>query len=259
MVEVRRRLEGCSPDVSVGFTRKNWNQSSMIYRLNTWFKHVLTLVGAAMSNRRHVQVQAVVNYLKVGRWMRDNGFVFSTKANCRQDVWDAILCRVESERVLYLEFGVAYGESIRYWSRNLKHPDTILHGFDSFEGMPESSGIWKKGQFDASGKIPGMGDPRVTFFKGWFDKVLPHYTLVPMDRLIINMDADLYSSTSYVLNFLLPFIRPGTIIYFDEMNHVEHEPRAFREIMNRGLTFKPLAADKTLAHVSFECVSVPDI
>jgi acetyltransferase-like isoleucine patch superfamily enzyme len=76
--------------------------------------------------------------------------------------------------------------------------------------------------------------------------------------LIINMDADLYSSTSYVLNFLLPFIKPGTIIYFDEMNHVDHEPRAFTEIMKRGLMFKPLAADKSLAHVSFECISVPN-
>jgi hypothetical protein len=227
-------------------------------RSSIYFKHVLTLLGAATSNRRLVQLQAVLNYLKTGRWMRDNGFVFPAKSNSRQEVWDAILRRVESERVLYLEFGVAYGESIRYWSGRLKHPESILHGFDSFEGMPESSGIWKKGQFDASGKIPETGDPRVTFFKGWFDKVLPHYKLAAMDRLIINMDADLYSSTSYVLNFLLPFIKPGTIIYFDEMNHVDHEPRAFTEIMKRGLMFKPLAADKSLAHVSFECISVPN-
>jgi hypothetical protein len=42
------------------------------------------------------------------------------------------------------------------------------------------------------------------------------------------------------------------------MNHVDHEPRAFTEIMKRGLMFKPLAADKSLAHVSFECISVPN-
>ena len=38
------------------------------------------------------------------------------------------------------------------------------------------------------------------------------------------MYADLYSSTSYVLNYLRPQIMPRTLIYFDEMNHVDQEP-----------------------------------
>jgi hypothetical protein len=228
-----------------------------MYRSKLYFKHLLTVLGASLANQRLVQLQAVVNYLKVGRWMRDQEFVFPVKVNSRQQVWDAILDQIESEAVLYLEFGVAYGESIRYWSAHLKHPDSLLHGFDSFDGMPENSGIWRKGQFGASGRVPETSDPRVTFFKGWFDKVLPNYTLPPRDRLVINMDADIYSSTSSVLNFLFPFVKPGTIIYFDEMNHVDHEPKAFGEVMNRGAKFRPLAADKSLAHVAFECVSAP--
>jgi hypothetical protein len=60
------------------------------------------------------------------------------------------------------------------------------------------------------------------------------------------MDADLYSSTSYVLHHLRPYIRPGTLIYFDEMNHVEHEPKAFDEFMKgTSLTFRPVCADRT--------------
>lgn len=143
-----------------------------------------------------------------------------------------------------------------YWSRSLKHPESILHGFDSFEGLPESSGIWSKGQFNTGGNIPNISDSRVQFFKGWFNQILPTYS-VPSgyDVLIINMDADLYSSTIYVLRFLQSYIRSGTFIYFDEMNHMEHEPRAFDEFIDAtGRQFKLVSADKSQAFVFLECI-----
>lgn len=84
--------------------------------------------------------------------------------------------------------------------------------------------------------------------------MLPIYTVVPHDVLVLNLYADLYSSTIFVLEHLRPYIKPGTLIYFDEMNHVDHEPRAFDEFVNKhGMKFKPVKADHTLAHVSFEC------
>jgi hypothetical protein len=62
------------------------------------------------------------------------------------------------------------------------------------------------------------------------------------DVLVINMDADLYSSTIYVLNHLRPHIKPGTLIYFDEMNHVDHEPRAFDQFTSQNSRkFRPFA------------------
>jgi hypothetical protein len=68
------------------------------------------------------------------------------------------------------------------------------------------------------------------------------------------MDADLYSSTIYVLRFLRPHIKQGTYIYFDEMTHVEHEPRAFEEFMKEsGLKFRPVSGDKGLDSVFFQC------
>jgi O-methyltransferase len=220
-------------------------------------KQLLTIVGSTIPQSSLLQIQATANYLRVGRWMRDNGFAFRSRVRSREDVWAAMLDRIGPRQALYLEFGVAYGDSIEYWSRALKHPGAVLHGFDSFTGMPEDGGPWKRGQFNADGCVPRIADPRVTFFKGWFDRVLPEYRLPPHDLLVINMDADLYSSTSYVLDFLAPHIQPGTILYFDEMNHVEHEPRAFGELIARNsLAFRPISADKTLAHVSFECVGI---
>jgi hypothetical protein len=201
-------------------------------------------------------LQALVNHMRIGRWMRDHGFQFDRALPDRWDVFDVMLQRVQDERVLYLEFGVFKGRTTRYWSARLRHPESVLHGFDSFEGLPEEWAGHAKGHiFDAQGEIPVIDDPRVRFFKGWFNQVLPTYTVPPHDRLVLIMDADLHSSTTCVLQHLRPHIRPGTLIYFDEMNHPEHEPRAFDEFMREtGLKFKPIAADRTLTYAGFECV-----
>jgi hypothetical protein len=187
--------------------------------------------------------------------MTDHHFDVSWRAEDKHGVWDVVSKQLRHQQVLYLEFGVAYGESMRYWSRELKHPNTILHGFDSFEGLPEESGPWAKGQFSTDGRIPQIDDPRVRFFKGWFNEVLPTYSFPPHETLVINMDADLYSSTIYVLRYLRPQIKSGTLIYFDEMNHIDHEPRALDEFMaESGLQFKVVCTDKTMAFVCFECI-----
>ncbi len=126
--------------------------------------------------------------------------------------------------------------------------------------MPEDAGPWSKGQFGTRGIVPDFADPRVRFFKGWFDDTLPRYSPPAHDQLIVNLDADLYSSTLVVLYSLRPYIRPGTVIYFDEMNWVDHEPRAFDEFIRvSGMKFRVLSADTTLNFVAFECVSGPSM
>jgi hypothetical protein len=221
-----------------------------------YFKCLLTLIGAQLSDHALLQLQAFVNYLRIGRWMHNHGFFFHDRVSSREEVWAAMITKLRDQKVLYMEFGVGYGESIRYWSRELKNPTSVFHGFDSFEGLPEQGGPWYKGQFGTSGRVPIIDDSRVSFFKGWFDQVLPRYRLPAHDVLVINMDADLYSSTIYVLNYLRHQFKPGTLIYFDEMNHLDHEPRAFEEFASQNsIKFRPVCADKTLAHVSFECTN----
>lgn len=219
-------------------------------------KYVLRHLGARMSSDQLCQLQYVVNHLKLGRWMRDHGFQFERLVSDRWDVFDVIASEVQDRRVLYLEFGVYKGRTTRYWASKLRHPAARLHGFDSFEGLPEEWANHRQGQiFNAWGEIPVIEDPRVQFFKGWFDKVLPDYVVPDHDVLVLIMDADLYSSTACVLNHLRPYIVPGTLIYFDELNHVEHEPRAFAEFMREShLSFRPVCADRTLTYACFECV-----
>ena len=135
----------------------------------------------------------------------DSGF--PKQVGNRRQVWTEILKSVRCDQVLYLEFGVFKGAATEFWSRELKNPDSILHGFDSFEGLPEAGGPWEKGRFDLGEQIPLISDPRVKFFKGWFDQVLPNHSMPKHETLVLNMDADLYSSTIFVLRHLRPFIR----------------------------------------------------
>ena len=41
------------------------------------------------------------------------------------------------------------------------------------------------------------------------------------------LDADLYSSISYVLNHFKNDIKKGFLLVFDDMNRPDHEPKAF--------------------------------
>lgn len=218
------------------------------------WKYSLTKAGATLPEAAVRQLQAAVNYLKLGRWAKNRGYNFY-RVGTREAVWDVLIARIDGRKLLYLEFGVAQGYSIRYWATHVSQPDAVFHGFDSFEGLPADGGPWKKGQFGTGGRIPSLADPRVRFFKGWFDKVLPDYEIPPHDVLVINLDADLYSSTIYVLRRLRSHIRKGTLIYFDELNHVEHEPRAFDEFVAESeMQFAPVCADRTMAYAAFECL-----
>jgi len=222
------------------------------------FKYFLTIVGSRLSKRYLHQLQMVVNYMKLGRWMFEHNFRFKHRVRDRDAVFTAVASQIRSQRVLYLEFGVFKGASLLYWSRELKHPGASLHGFDSFEGLPEDfdvNGPYTKGSFDVGGKVPDIDDSRVQFFKGWFDQVLPTYSVPEHDVLVVNLDADLYSSTILVLRYFRQYIKPGTFIYFDNMSRPEHEPRAFDEFMEEsGLKFQPVCADKPLNCAFFQCI-----
>jgi hypothetical protein len=84
------------------------------------------------------------------------------------------------------------------------------------------------GTFDVGGRIPQIDDARVGFVKGWFDNTVPLFlqTYEPQDQLWIHIDADLYGSTLQVLTFLNRYIRPGTVIMFDEIEDLENEFKA---------------------------------
>ncbi len=114
---------------------------------------------------------------------------------------------------LYLEFGVAWGRSI-----NIIAAKTIntVHGFDSFDGLPEDWGIMaERGAFKQE-RAPDVA-ANVKLHVGLFDATLPYFLQQNSESIsLLHLDADLYSSTKYVLDEVEARIRPNSIIVFDE-------------------------------------------
>ena len=223
---------------------------------STWLKYWLTRVGEHMSAGASTRLNDVVNYLEIGRWMREQGYDTSHRVHedSRDQIFDLIAQRVKDKVVLYLEFGVYMGHATRYWSKALRNPQSNLHGFDSFEGLPEDWGQkWPKGMFSTQGQIPQIDDPRVKFFKGWFEQSLADYELPPHEVLVVNFDADLYSSTMFVLERLKDAIVPGTYLYFDEFHDKPHEFRAFNEFrLATGMKFDLIGLSRGMQRVVFQ-------
>jgi Macrocin-O-methyltransferase (TylF) len=198
-----------------------------------------------------------LTYLELGHWMKERGLSTAEHVESREELFSRLAARIREKHVLYLEFGVASGDSIRYWSQLLRNPHSHLHGFDTFEGLPfDWKQDLKKGAFSTLGKSPEIEDPRVKFYEGLFEETLPHYRLPEYDVLVINIDCDLYSSALYALKSLAPHVSRDTYIYFDEFSDRNNELRAFNDfLVSTGKRFRTFAATQTYSHIIFECVS----
>lgn len=77
--------------------------------------------------------------------------------------------------------------------------------------------------------MPILQDKRIIFFKGLFQDTLPDFlsTFNRKNTLVIHIDADLYSSTLFVLTSLYPYLRNKDIIMFDDFLDPLGEFRAF--------------------------------
>ncbi|MBM4148458.1 MAG: hypothetical protein FJ224_05390 [Lentisphaerae bacterium] len=179
----------------------------------------------------------------------------------REELYSALSAAkgLSESRILYLEFGVFKGDSIRWWMRTNRCADSRFVGFDTFTGLPEDWGRRaRKGLFSTQGAVPDVGDPRGRFVKGLFQETLPAWVEsnraeLASCRKVIHMDADLYSSTLFVLCSLHPHMRPGDILIFDDFNSVRHEFRAFLDYSSAYLPHTELlGADADWRHVAMQ-------
>jgi Flp pilus assembly protein TadD len=117
---------------------------------------------------------------------------------------------------LVLEFGVRFGASIRQIAA-LVGTQQVVHGFDSFQGLPEAWNGIPLGAYTTAGVLPTV--PRnVTLHVGWFNDTLPGFMdSNPGPVRLANIDCDIYSSTATVLTALAPRIEGGSILVFDEL------------------------------------------
>jgi hypothetical protein len=134
-----------------------------------------------------------------------------------------------TQPINYIEFGVAAGHSFKWWLEQNKDAQSKFYGFDTFDGLPEDWGPFKKGSFSNANELPVINDERGKFYKGLFQQTVPSFVkeLDNSKRNVLMMDADLYSATLYALTSLAPYLKKGDIIFFDEFVVPTHEFKAF--------------------------------
>jgi SAM-dependent methyltransferase len=130
----------------------------------------------------------------------------------------------------YFEFGVAGGQSFRWWLERNKHPESRFFGFDTFEGLPEKWGAFEKGSMAYALESLQIKDERATFHKGLFQQTLvpflENYQAGP--KKLIHIDSDLFSAALFVLTQWYRLLKPGDILLFDEFAVPQHEFLAFK-------------------------------
>ena len=176
----------------------------------------------------------------------------------------------------WFEFGVFKGGTIEFISNTLielHRVHQIIHGFDSFEGLPEDwemgrytksqtkhklnkyypendyewldaveDKVAKKEVFDLSGQIPEklLKIKNINIVKGWYDKSLPKFIKEnPIHKVnFIHIDSDLYSSAKTILDNLQPYLKGKCVIHFDEFagypRAYENEYKAFYEFLTNN-------------------------
>ncbi|MCX5869803.1 MAG: hypothetical protein NTY00_04050 [Deltaproteobacteria bacterium] len=133
----------------------------------------------------------------------------------------------------YAEFGccgaMTFGLAYRYSRRYQYHPH--LWAVDSFCGLPpqtlseDEHPIWVQGtmaigedEFVKICREKKIPHSEYTLVPGFYNKTLaePHGQNLPANICLAYVDCDLYSSTKTVLQFLMPRLKHGMIIAFDD-------------------------------------------
>ena len=165
----------------------------------------------------------------------------------------------------YLEFGVSWGNTFLAAYHNAQRAGLTsmrFYGFDSFEGLPEISGVdkagechYRQGQYACTMEAvrerilsEGVDPGRIQFIKGWYDKTLTPETrsALPIKKAaVIWIDCDLYESTVPALNFVTDYVQDGTIICFDDWFCFKGDPDrgeslAFKEWLGRNPSFRAI-------------------
>jgi hypothetical protein len=207
-----------------------------------------------------------VTIIQLSKWCRqhpntkkfNDWFTANSKILTRYDLYEylSVVIELQNQNINYLEFGVYKGVSLKWWVENNKQPKSRFFGFDTFLGLPEAYRDYPLGFFSTNGKVPQINDPRIEYLKGLFTDTLPAFLKkysLSSNRIIIHFDADLYSSTLYVLTSMAPFMKKGTILIFDEFagSFGEHEYRAFSDFISAyRINYEVLGAVSSYMHLA---------
>jgi hypothetical protein len=146
----------------------------------------------------------------------------------------------------FVEAGVWRGGGTIYMRAFLaafQEPDRLVWVCDSFEGLPRpnpeyehdrGSRYWaseylavSEAQVRRNFEFYGLLDDRVRFLKGFFSDTMP---TAPIERIaVLRLDADMYESTTLVLEHLYPRLSRGGYVIIDDYGMLPECNRAVED------------------------------
>lgn len=162
--------------------------------------------------------------------------ILSLKTTPWDDAYFQTVTSYVQNEGLWLEFGVCSGRTINLIS---KCTNNKVYGFDSFYGLPEDWGNHQgKGSYTRDGNLPNVNS-NVELVVGLFEDTLDSFLEKHKEPVAyLHLDADLYSSTKFVLDKLCDRIVDGTVISFDEIynypEYPDHEIKAWVEFCDKN-------------------------
>ena len=156
----------------------------------------------------------------------------------------------------YVEFGCCGGMtfSLAYKYSRMQKLNCKLWAFDSFCGLPpptlpeDEHPIWVQGtmaieeeEFMKICRENGIPKSEFIIVPGFYEQTLakPYAESLPQNICLAYIDCDLYSSTKNVLDFLMPRLKHGMIIAFDDYycwsaNQISGERKACAQLFRNS-------------------------
>jgi O-methyltransferase len=153
----------------------------------------------------------------------------------------------------YAEFGCSGGRTfaLAYHEAQRHRHAARLWAFDSFQGLPapqapaDEHPLWRQGtmatslvDFHAICAANGIPSERYDVIPGFYDQSLARLSSedAPRNIALAYLDCDLYSSAKAALRFLLPRLKHGMIIAFDDYfcwsaSQISGERKAMLEVL----------------------------
>ena len=195
-------------------------------------KNLLRELSISVGALGFPNVKLIEKILSIAVMSREYKEVLAVKSyQDRELMWIDGIRQHTSLPIIYLEFGVWEGASIKYIASNMQDDTCEFYGFDSFIGLPEKwdtmTGSKDRGHFSKEGSLPETNDERVEFISGWFQNSVPGFISKLEGKLskslVVHYDADLYSSTLFCL-MQVDRLKVPYLAIFDEFPG--HETRA---------------------------------
>lgn len=194
--------------------------------------------------------------------------VFSTPTELRGFAMRSEFLNFGLPGSMVLDLGVAEGHSSLLIANQMLGSSALVCSFDAFEGIRDP---WSKidrppGSMDLHGLVPQelLNHPNIYVVKGWVEDTLEGFLEQRSEDYVsfVHLDMDVYPPTRFALEKLLPFLRNGTHLLFDDMYGFpgwrNHSYKAMAEVLG-DLRLVPLAFSRKQAFYRVADAGLPDM